>query len=190
MGYTIIETMIAISIFLVVVMIGMGALLNANLVHKKTEDMRSIMDNLSFILEDMSRNLRTGYKYHCNMDASGPASEEQQNCESGKSLFFEISTGGDGVGDQWGYKIDPLKNIISKSVNGGTEWVQLNADEIEIEGSSSSFTVLGADDEEQPFVTIRLVGNIVIPNKDVVTPFSLQTSVSQRTPDPDPDEEP
>ena len=37
-------------------MVGMDSLLNANLVHRKSEDMRSIMDSLSFIMEDMSRN--------------------------------------------------------------------------------------------------------------------------------------
>ena len=62
-GYTIIETMISVSLFLIIITIGMGALLNANLLHQKSRDMRSIMDNLSFIMEDMSRNLRTGYDY-------------------------------------------------------------------------------------------------------------------------------
>jgi len=32
---------------------GMNALLNANVLHKKSQSMRSIMDNLSFIMEDM-----------------------------------------------------------------------------------------------------------------------------------------
>src|SRR3972149_4215789 len=64
-GYTIIETMIAISLFLVIIMAGMGELLNANLLHQKSQNMRSIIDNLSFIMEDMSRNLRTGSKYYC-----------------------------------------------------------------------------------------------------------------------------
>ena len=43
----------------------MGALLNANVVYKKSQDMRSIMDNLSFTMEDVSRNVRTGYNYQC-----------------------------------------------------------------------------------------------------------------------------
>ena len=79
-GYTIIETMISVSLFLVIVMAGMGALLNSNLLHQKSRDMRSIMDNLSFIMEDLSKNLRTGYNYHCVDDLSNdftiPASGE------------------------------------------------------------------------------------------------------------------
>ena len=64
-GYTIIETMISVSLFLIIVMSGMGALVNANVLHQKSQDMRSIMDNLTFVMEDMSRNIRTGYNYQC-----------------------------------------------------------------------------------------------------------------------------
>ena len=70
---------------------------------------------------------------------------------------------------------------IYRSVDGGTTWVQLNPPEVLI-SSISGFSVLGAlsppGDLQQPFVTIRLVGRITTQN--VVTPFSLQTSVSQR----------
>src|ERR1035437_840256 len=64
-GFTIIETMIAVSLFIIIVMMGMGALLNANALHQKSQNMRSILDNLSFVMEDMSRNLRVGYSYDC-----------------------------------------------------------------------------------------------------------------------------
>ena len=59
--------------------------------------------------------------------------------------------------------------------------MQLTPDEVVI-NSISSFSVLGAEpppgDSQEPFVTIRLVGKITTQN--VTTPFSLQTSVSQR----------
>src|SRR3989344_6833233 len=64
-GYTIIETMISVSLFIIVILSGMGALLNANLIHQKSRDMRSILDNMSFIMEDVSRNLRIGSNYRC-----------------------------------------------------------------------------------------------------------------------------
>ena len=186
-GYTIIETMIAISIFLVVIMIGMDTLLNANLVHRKSQDMRSIIDNLSFIMEDMSRNLRTGYNYHCG-DFSNI--ESPQSCVSDNIIFFEESSNGESgdVSDQWGYKIDLATNgtdySIYKSIEGGAvgTWIPLNIEEeVKIDPNASSFSVIGAEpqpDTQQPFVTIRLVGTITYRNID--TPFSLQTSVSQR----------
>lgn len=186
-GFTIIETMISISIFLVIVMAGMGALLNANLLHNKSQNMRSMMDNLSFIVEDMSKNLRTGYNYHC-ITAGDNFSDltTAKSCPTGGGALgggvaFTSSNGATFV-----YYISSTGKIY-KSTQGPynsppTGYVQLNADEINID-SLSSFTVLGAEqpssgDLQQPFVIIRLIGSIT--SQGVVSPFSIQTSVSQR----------
>ena len=187
-GYTIIETMIAVSLFLIVIMIGMGALLNANLLHQKGRDMRSIMDNLSFVMEDMSRNIRTGYSYHCLVEGedSLPTSSmtTPKSCGSGWGIAFESATGDiDENDDQWVYYINNGK--IFKSIQGPSNmstFFQLTPDEINID-PASSFTVIGAPvaDSQQPFVTIKLVGEITF--KGVDTPFSLQTSISQRVVD-------
>ena len=188
-GFTIIETMISISIFLVVVMAGMGALLNANLLHNKSQNMRSIMDNLSFITEDMSKNLRTGYNYSCitnNVysdfyyfsDISIPKS-----CSLGGGIAFTSSSGLTFV-----YYISNDGKIYKYTEDMSVPYpvpslkVQLTPDEVKI-NSVSSFSVLGAEppstgDLQQPFVIIRLTGTIT--SQGVVTPFSIQTSVSQR----------
>lgn len=175
-GYTIIETMIAVSIFLVVIVIGIGSLLNATLIRKKSQDMRSIMDNLSFIMEDISKNLRTGYDYHCiddsNITATGP-----RDCINGEGISFKSS-----LGDQWVYFLD-FEGRIQKSVSGGAlgTFTVLTLPEVKID-PISSFSVFGAlpqpGDTRQPFATIKLIGTIT--SRNAVTPFSLQTSVSQR----------
>lgn len=176
-GYTIIETMISIAVFLIVIMIGMTALLNVNLIHKKSQDMRSILDNLSFIMEDMSRNLRTGYDYHC-IDDGDVTATYPHDCINGAGISFKST-----FGDQWVYAIYP-DGSIQKSVNNGNYFITLNSSDIKINTSLSSFTVIGAEppgiskDRLQPYVTIKLVGEIVY--KDITTSFSLQTSVSQR----------
>lgn len=185
-GYTIIETMVAVSIFLVVILFGMDTLLNANLVHNKSEDIRSVMDNLSFIMDDISRNLRTGYNYHCGSVLSGYT--ETQDCLLGGGvLAFEAQSGDPtNLADQWVYKIysndGNVTYDIAKSTNSGATWVNLNTDEIKIDSNKSGFWVTGAEkgsaDDTQPLATVRLTG--VITYKNIDTPFSLQTSVSQR----------
>jgi type II secretory pathway pseudopilin PulG len=186
-GYTLIETMIAVSLFIIIVMAGMGALLNANLLHGKSQNMRSIMDNLSFVMDDMSRNLRTGTNYYCITGSSIPTGvDNTQSCANGGGISFRASDG-----SQWVYYVSANPNIpgsfsISRIINGIT--VQLTPDEVAINSTASGFSVLGAEppnknppplgDQQQPFVAIRLVGTMTY--KNVVTPFSLQTSVSQR----------
>ena len=181
-GYTILETMIAISLFIVIVMAGMGALLNANLLSKKSQSMRSILDNLSFVMEDMGRNMRTGSNYDCIVSGSVPGVAVPTSGQSCGGVAFKPGSGG----NVWGYYIgahlkNPSNYSIFKVVDGVT--VQLTPDEVSI-NPISGFSVLGAEpptsgDMQQPFVTIRLVGTIIL-NSTTSTPFSLQTSVSQR----------
>ena len=197
-GFTILETMIAITVFLVIVTAGISSLLNASVVHQKSQDMSSVIDNLSFIMEDMSKNLRTGSDYRC-YDSILPWSQSyaqtsllntQRSCASGGTIAFENPYGDSTINtDQWVYKIESTRTDasgnslfdISKSVDGGSNWVQLNPNEVVLK-SFSGFSVLGAEpppgNSQQPFVIIKLIGTITY--KNIVTPFSLQTSVSQR----------
>ena len=188
-GYTLIETMIAISLFIIIIMAGMGALLNANLLHQKSQSMRSIMDSMSFSMEDISRNLRTGYNYHCINGADLELSTITTPIADGScwGIAFEYQDGSSTTSnDQWVYFVgkylsDPISGIY-KSTNGGASFVKLTPDEVVIDSTLSSFSIVGAQpppgDTKQPFVTIKLVGKISF--KNIETPFSLQTSVSQR----------
>lgn len=199
-GFTIIETMVAISVFLVVIIAGMGALLNANLLHNKSGNIRQIMDNLSFAMEDMSRSLRTGYNYDC-LSGQGDRTlnaSTSTSCQVGWGVTFEQQNGDPNNGnDQWSYYISndsvdtttgKTYGAIKKSTDGGQTQVQLTSPEVHIDPNASQIDILGAEapnpsapsggNRQQPLVNIRLVGTIT--TKDGVTPFSLQTSVSQR----------
>ena len=183
-GYTLIETMIAISLFIVIVTLGMSALLNANALHLKSQGMRSIMDNLSFIMEDMSTSLRTGHSYDCITSGGLPSVVVATSGQTCGGIAFFTDTG-----NEWVYyighninntKIYSIFKMIYTST--GSNNVQLTPDEVSI-NPVSGFSVLGAEspadgDTQQPFVTIKLVGDVISQNVD--TPFSLQTSVSQR----------
>jgi prepilin-type N-terminal cleavage/methylation domain-containing protein len=187
-GYTIVETMIAVSIFTIIATAGMTALLQANVVHQKSQDMRSIMDNLNFIMEETARNIRTGYNYRCITGALPPGTlpsvDVAQSCSSGGAIAFEYAFGDDAdSSDQWVYKVEGSGGSYSiwKSVNSGAAWTKLNPPEVVL-SSASGFTVIGAEappgNTQQPMTIIKLVGTITY--KNVVSPFSLETAVSQR----------
>lgn len=201
-GYTIIETMIAISIFLVLMMGGVSTLLNAFAVHGKSQNMRSEIDNLSFIMEDMSRNLRTGSQYYCitgfdtlvnvNTRKSSPyVSPAKQECWG---IAFEPPLGNPAVAtDQWVYYVD-TNRVLWKATSASVSYmlsspqsstppnnfIQLTPNNVKVE--PNIFVVFGAEaapaDLQQPLVLIKLKGSVT--EKDVVSPFSLETMVSQR----------
>ena len=149
-------------------------------------------------MEDMSRNLRTGYEYKC-FTSTLPSpliitTMAPQNCAGGGWAIAFKPQGYDSLinNNQWVYKIESqdggITFNISKSTDNGVSWVQMTPSEIHIDPNPKSiFIVSGAlpvprppllGDTEQPFVTIKLSGNIEY--KDIKSPFSLQTSVSQR----------
>lgn len=186
-GYTIIETMISVAIFLLVVEFGLGSILGANSLHKKSQDMRSLLDSLSFIMDDLSRNLRTGSSYQCFRKVTDPTLSPAtlggpRSCSDGWAIAFESDSGSTGtLTDQIVYYIGSGK--IYKSTDGAQNFLALTSDEIVID-SISGFSVLGAEspsstsNRQQPFVMVRFAGTITY--KNIITPFSLQTSASQR----------
>ncbi|HEU0085761.1 MAG TPA: prepilin-type N-terminal cleavage/methylation domain-containing protein [Candidatus Paceibacterota bacterium] len=174
-GYTIIEMMVAVSVFLVVLMYGMVALLNSNMLQIRSKDAHSMMDNLSFIMEEISRDLRTGYDYHC-IDDNNTSASSPHSCSFGRGISFMPSS--DIETERWAYNING--GVLMKSIDGGNSFYPLTSSDISIH-EASGFSVLGAEpppSKGQPLARVFLEGTIN--SRGGVTTFSLQTTVSQR----------
>jgi len=165
--------MVAITIFTIVVTMGTAAVLNTNAVYRKATATRALLDNLSFVMEDMTRNLRLGSDYKCGTTGG--------NCPSGDVIINFNDVNGNPSGYLIGPDInDSTTNIISKYDPAISDFAPISSPEFKIDISKSGFTVsgVGVKDNAQPMVTIRLSGHIEI--KGETTEFNLQTSVSQR----------
>lgn len=194
-GFTIIEVMIAMAIFTVLVTVGIGAVLEATSKHNRTKNIRSIMDNLSYVMEDMSRNIRLGTDIRCVTSTNESLTVYGQtvaidpadcftspHTSSNKILFRGVN------GTNIAYAITPPAplsgtnppNEIAKSTDGGLTFVYTTPPEVTIDFDKSGFTVLGAlaSDSIQPSVVIRLSGTVRY--KGVDSDFSLQTTVVPR----------
>ncbi len=194
-GFTIIEMMIAIALFVIIVELGIGAALNTTDLHNKTKALRALEDNLSFVMEDMSRNIRLGTNYHCfnSGETVGPSAsiENPQDCPNNSGVVaIESFNGASGnANDQIIYAITGSGNL-QKSKNGGTTFANLNStnnnEKISFDVLRSGFTVIGSDnlasnDYSQPRVIIRLSGSIEYKSQDY--PFNIETTVSARATD-------
>jgi prepilin-type N-terminal cleavage/methylation domain-containing protein len=62
-GFTLIEVMVAVSIFAIIMTVGIGALLSINDAHKKSQTQRAAYDSLNFIVDTLGRDIRTGSRY-------------------------------------------------------------------------------------------------------------------------------
>lgn len=197
-GFTLVEVMISIGLFTVIMVIGIGAILGVNATNKKTQSMRAIIDNMSFVMEDMARSMRLGDYFVCTdlapgyddvylagtgqITNDGPDSLSTGPC---KGIAFE---------PYWDFRPIYEYNQVAYYISDGAIWkkdpenlsygsqnmVVITPLEIDIDEERSGFTVTGSDrtDTRQPQVTILLVGTITL--NGVATDFNMQTSVSQR----------
>jgi len=191
-GFTLIELMVSVTIFIVVMVISLGSLLSIAAAERKAETLKTIMNNLNFSLESMTRTIRTGMFYHCG---TGGSVEDPQDCTNGDDYFaFEAVNGDIGnSGDQVVYKFeaDPatcgansIGGCIMRSLNSGVDFVSITAPEVDI--TDLTFYVVGSVAEfqsdpttSQPKVVMTLMGEVPS-GPSQVTDFSLQTTVTQR----------
>src|SRR3989344_8196571 len=73
-GFSLIEIMVSLSLFIVVIVISMGSILSVLDANRKSQSLRAVMDNLNFTLESMTRSIRFGQNYHCGSSGDITAS--------------------------------------------------------------------------------------------------------------------
>ncbi|MDP4020968.1 MAG: type II secretion system protein [Candidatus Adlerbacteria bacterium] len=182
-GFTLIELMVSVTIFIIVMVISLGSLLSISSAERKAESLKTVMNNLHFALDSMSRSIRTGIDYHCT--SSAPL-DQSQDCPSGDDYFaFRSVDSAQGTvvycqGN--GSSCSSSGTAILRSVNGGN-FSPITAPEVDI--TSLTFYVVGSVSEFdndpisfQPKVVITLTGEVPLGTQ--LTSFNLQTSVTQR----------
>jgi len=186
-GFTLIEIMVAIAVFSIVMVMAMGALLNVIDSNNKARSIKTAINNISFALEGISKDVRMGTDYSCS-DNSGTSLD----CSSGGSdISFKSSKTIGGVENPYVY-YKFSGNQIWSCVGGATSGVcpaasysPLTSSEVTISATSSKFYVLGVADSKaaagtrtQPRVII-VINGVAGYKERTKTTFDLQTSISQ-----------
>ena len=174
--------LVAVAVFSIVMMVGVSTLLAMVDANRKAQAIKSVMNNLNFALENMSRTIRTGTTYHCSTSATPPASASvAQDCANGGLLLaFERQGGSSGnPNDQVMYRINSTTQQLERSTNSGASFTAITATEVDI--SDFKVYVVGSSgaDSLQPRVVISVSGTAGVSEK-VRTDFKVQTAVSQR----------
>ncbi len=180
-GFTLIEILVATTLFSVVMIISIGAIISINDSNKKAQLTRTVINNLNFAMENMARNLRIGITYHCDYTVGNVASA--RDCLSGaNSIALEGYKGDVNNGsDQIVYRLNTSTRQIERSTNSGAggTFIPITSPELSID--SLQFYVTGATsgDGKQPRVVISISGSAIFKNV-IKSNFTIQTAVSQR----------
>lgn len=78
-GFTLIEVMVSVSIFAIIMTVGMGALVDLTKSYKESQEKKAIVDKVNFALEGMIREMRVGRYYNNNLSFSGNRPVPQPN---------------------------------------------------------------------------------------------------------------
>jgi prepilin-type N-terminal cleavage/methylation domain-containing protein len=191
-GFTLIEVMISVAMFSVVMTVALGALLSMSDSDRRAQALKSVVNNLNFALDAMTRNIRTGYNYHCGTSGSDLSTPGQQDCAGSGSSYFA-------------FKAADGSLIAYCLYNGAIMRQQIPSGSLSVDCSSSNFSAMTSSelsvtnlqfitigscpsqsgvgctaDTIQPKVTILVTGSITTSASAPAVQFSLQTSGTQR----------
>lgn len=172
-GFTLVELMVSVSVFTFIMLISTGSILSVFDANKKSQNLRTVMDNLSFTLEGMTRTIRFGTNYHCNIYSGGDLTVPL-DCAGGSNSIQVRSSDG----KQIQYWFDTSAGRIMRTTNG-TPYALTGTD---VTIQTLTFRVVGSPkypDTYQPRVVITLSGYAGV-KPSVKSTFNLETSVSQR----------
>lgn len=207
-GFTLVELLVASSIFTSVLIIAIGALFSAQAINTRLQETQIILDGVNLAMEVVSRDIRYGSEFHCENATPTPITVGRLGCvypDGGTVLVFKPTT-------RLAGSLDPTLDRISYSLGevdfnntqsgvvfreeypGGTSIVrtyQVTPTDVNIgvlifyvKGANSSSGIIdvgGLSDNDQPLITMSISG-VTVPSKQNVDPvrFNLQTSISSR----------
>jgi len=166
-GFTLIELMVAMSIFIVVMTISMGSILGVFDANRKSRSLKTVLNNLNLAVESMSKEMRFGKNYHCG---SGTVTVPQ-NCPSGDTLMSFLSS--DNI--QITYRLN--NQTIEKKLDN-SDYIAVTAPEIVIDDLTFYTLGAGTGNTLQPKVIIKIQSHAGADTGR--SDFTLQTLVSQR----------
>lgn len=159
-GFTLMEVMVSVSIFAIIITIGIGSLLTINNTLQKTRADRQAMDSLSYVLDTMTRQIRTGHKYNGNGSEFSFTRQDGGNSSGGEGETVTFSLGG-----------DDNQRIYMKIEDGGA--IDITPPNMKIEELDFE-TVKG----EMEYVTIRISATVQTGRQN--SQIAIQTGVSSR----------
>lgn len=188
-GFTLIELMVSLSLFVVVVLAVVGSLYSVNQSARKAASMRAVLDNINFASDVIARTIRTGSNIICApysaVDLVTPGSaSNNHNCpmadqSPSNDIIVKNTFGVDNYVEFAQRGTSLQKRTKASLADAWGDWVTMTGPEVSV--TNVFFYVDGAnvDDGLQPSVIIFIRGTVTAIDGEVV-PFAIQTMASQR----------
>ena len=191
-GFTLVEMMVAIAVFSIVMVTAMSALLNVIDANNKARSLKTAVNNISFALDGISKDMRVGTDYKCGTVITSMPSSVALECTNdtgGKIIGYRSPRADlDGSGNRkyayYRFKSPQIEECLEKGsvvTCADGDFNPITSGEVTL--TKTVFRVLGVESPDvsttQPRMIITVSGEAGAKEK-IKTRFDLQTSVSQR----------
>ncbi len=181
-GFTLIELMVAVSIFVMVALIVTGALYTIVQAWLESQTVKLLTDNLNFSMDSMVIKMREGSDYHTYSTVSGNVT----------SIKFKLKRPGANAVTVVGYGVGPgthnqqtllkcqVDNLsdsataVNDNCNNDGDYQQIIADDITVNSARFLLNTVNT----RPAIMVLFDGQATTKNGHIVT-FRIQTLVSQ-----------
>jgi len=189
-GFTLVEMMVAIAVFSIVMVTAMGALLNVIDANNKARAIKTAINNISFALEGITKDMRMGTDYSCS--TNGGVSFLGDCTSGGDAIRFKSSKKIGGVENPYVYykfssttEVQALELCVGGTTAGScSDYAAVTSSELN--SLTGKFYILGVAESKNPTPTLRTQPRMIITisgeagsKEKIRTSFDLQTSLSQ-----------
>lgn len=194
-GFTLVEMLVAITLFSVVTLIATGSVLKVSDAYRKAQALENVINNLNFVMETITRDVRVSTAYYCanvatvagwNAVWSQYPSTTGRNCfqginpASGNALAYMQP----GATTPVGYMLlvdatSGIGSIMACTSAGSTVCSRLTSPYVDVESLTFFVDGTGFDDNKQPALVMSLSGKVAL-GKQGSSPFTVQTTMVQR----------
>lgn len=170
-GFTLVELLVSLSLFSVAVLLTAGSYLIIIGLNQRAQAVASLANNTAFVLENMTRLIRTGSAYSCG--AGG-------DCTGGASFSFTDPTGINTITYDFVPAAGAVKGHVRIKVGSATAYAITDP---ALDITSLKFYVTGTGlppgDYRQPFVRMTIAGTADAGHGQTFS-FALETAAVMR----------
>ena len=157
-GYTLLELIVSLGLFSIVMLVVMGAYVALISLDRQSRAQNQLAASLSFAVESMARNLRTGTQYDCNSGGSpfnctgNPGAEKISFLDSQNQVITYIKKNDGSIGQCIGSGSCLDANAVSLT----DRRITISSLQFFVRGVGTT----GTDAERQPNVTLVIKGTM------------------------------
>ncbi len=185
-GFTLVELLVSVALFTVVMTMSVGCLLVLIDANARAQNMQQVMTNISFALDSMTREIRTGRSFYCaNYDIDGDLPETSiRDCNG--AYYLSIVEGGESLTDgddnsRITFRYNNVDQTVERRI-GESAWYPITSPGVTITDMYFyvTDTALGRNDNErQANVTIYIEGYSG-ELETTESSFAIETTITKR----------